>query len=101
MIAHNERYNEATLFLDGSTFVGCNFSRCRFVYSGYLPFHFEKCGFNGCKWTFNGPAANTVAFMQSVYALGGDVAREIEKTFDEIRGMAKGQEHVTNPSVKN
>jgi hypothetical protein len=99
MIAHNERYQDTTVFVDGATFIGCNFSRCRFVYTGYLPFHLEKCGFNECQWTFEGPAANTVAFMRSIYAQGGDGATLVERTFDEIRGMATGR--AGSPSLKN
>ena len=99
MIAQNERYADVTIFLDGSTLVGCNFNRCRFVYSGFLPFHMEKCGFNECQWTFNGPASNTLAFMKSLYAQGGDAAKLLEKTFDEIRGAATTG--ASGPTLKN
>ena len=85
MIAHNQRYKDTRITLDGATFVGCTFENCIFVFSGLLPPLLEGNTITACKWEFTGPAANTVAFMSALYRSGAhDV---IEKTFENIRNM--------------
>lgn len=101
MIAHNKKFHDTTVVLDGSTFAGCTFDRCMLIFSGLLPVHLEGCGFNECKWSFSGPAANTVGFMSAVHAMGGGATQLIEQTFENIRKQATGQRRAGDTVVLN
>jgi hypothetical protein len=91
MIAQEQHFHDITVYLDGSTFLGCAFERCRFVFSGLIPSHLEGCRFTECKWEFAGPAANVIGFLTSLYSLGGGGKDLVEKTFESIRKNATGQ----------
>jgi hypothetical protein len=95
MIAHNKRFNDIPIYLDGCTFVGCTFERCRFIFSGLIAHHLEGNTFGeGCTWEFAGPASLVVKFMSAMYQ--GGAKDMIEKTFDNIRGDANGAPNVGN-----
>ncbi|MDF1606907.1 hypothetical protein PZ897_01820 [Hoeflea sp. YIM 152468] len=79
----NRSFVEKAVMLDGSTFSDCVFSHCRLVYSGGDIPVLTGCQFNECNWQFSGDAANTIAFLSSMYQGGFD--RLIESTFHEIR----------------
>jgi hypothetical protein len=84
MIGRNQTFENITISLDGGSFYGCTFSRCRLQFSGLLPVVLEGGTFNECIWEFLGTASNTVAFMTALYKAG---ARDlIEGTFRTIRG---------------
>lgn len=86
MIAHNKKFKDTTVHLDGGTFVGCTFERCTLIFSGLMPVHLEGDKFSECNWSLAGPAQNTVDFMRGLYAMGG--AEVIEKTFENIKKSA-------------
>ena len=84
MIARNKKYSDARIAIDGSSFYGCTFDQCTFVFSGLLPVVLEGSTFNDCKWEFDGPARNTIEFMRAMHEGG---ARDlIEGTIEKIRG---------------
>jgi len=91
MIAHHKKYENISVSLDGGTFVGCEFTRCRMIFSGLLPVTLEGGRFSECQWEFSGPAAQAIGFMAAIYAQGGGGAELIEKTFENIRKNATGQ----------
>lgn len=101
MIAQREKFRNTTVFLDGSTFVGCSFERCIFVFSALMPTHLDGCTFEDCQWQFAGPAANTVGFMTAMYSQGGGAAKLIEGTFDNIRRNATGQRRLGDAVLLN
>ena len=67
MIAVNQRYEDLTLTLDGGTFHGCTFVRCRLRFSGLMLPEFASNRFERCEWDFIGPARDTLAFLQVLY----------------------------------
>jgi hypothetical protein len=97
MIAQNQTFNDITIYIDGSTYMGCTFQRCIMVFSGVLPVHIVGNKFIQCKWEFAGPAANTVGFLTSLYAGG---ARDlVEQIFDAVRKNATGQRRASDPII--
>jgi hypothetical protein len=99
MIAADQTFKGATIFIDGGAFARCKFEGCILVFSGLIPAHLEGCYFNNCKWEFAGPAANTFGFLATLYAAG---ARElVEKTFDNIRKSSASARHPGERVVLN
>lgn len=84
MIARNQTFEDVTISLDGGSFYGCSFHRCKLQFSGLLPVILDGSHFDNCHWEFSGPATTTVWFMSALYKAG---AHEIvEGTFQAIRG---------------
>lgn len=84
MIALNQNFEGLTITLDGGTFRGCTFTRCRLQFSGIMPVGLGGNRFDQCEWDFIGPAATTLAFMQTLYHDQGGVEL-IEKLFGVVR----------------
>jgi hypothetical protein len=84
MITKDQTFKEVIISLDGNSFYGCKFHRCKFQFSGLLPVHLHRCQFDNCTWDFAGPAANTLSFLRLIYNAGASDL--IEETFRSIRG---------------
>ena len=84
MFARKQKFENVTIFLDGSSFIECTFENCNLIYSGLLPAALNTNSFNNCRWEFSGAAQNTVGFMADLYRAGAQEL--IEATFDNIRG---------------
>ncbi len=85
MLMKNEKIRNTTISLDGGTFENCDFDKCKIIYSGYLPVSLIECKFGpDIKWSFSGPASNTLTFMRGIYAQGAKSL--IENQFEWIRG---------------
>jgi hypothetical protein len=85
MIAMNQKFEDLTITLDGGTFHGCTFTRCRLRFSGLtLPELGGGNKFENCEWDFIGPANNTLAFLQMLdHDYGG--AEMVEGIFNRVR----------------
>ncbi len=83
MIAENMTFEDKIIVLDGGSFYTCKFKGCTLKFSAVLPVIIDGCSFENCKWQFSGPAQNTIAFMQALYA--GGAKDLIENTFRNIR----------------
>ena len=85
MIVKNKKFRNTFISLDGGTFEKCTFEKCKMIYSGYLPVSLIHCTYGpDLEWSFDGPAANTIAFMRGLYESGA--TQLIENTFESIRG---------------
>ncbi len=84
MIALNQNFDGLTITLDGGTFHGCTFTRCRLRFSGMLPVELGGNHFDQCEWDFVGPARETLAFLQTLYHDQGGVEL-VEKLFGVVR----------------
>ena len=84
MIALNQRFEDLTITLDGGTFHGCTFVRCRLHFAGLAPPDLNGNLFERCEWDFVGPARETLAFMQTLYH-GHGGGELIEKIFGLVR----------------
>jgi hypothetical protein len=79
-------YENVTVKLDNSEFIGCRFLNCTLEYSGIGPVSLQGCSFNNVNWVFTGPAQNTLIFMRGIYHEAGEGGKQlIEKTFENIR----------------
>lgn len=79
-----KEFKGQTLKIDGKSFQDARFDSCTLIYSGGLFPTFKRCKFIAPKFVFDGPAANALRLMASLYADGAGTI--IENTFDEIRG---------------
>jgi hypothetical protein len=84
MIAYDQTFQEATIYLDGKSFYRCRFERCTIIINGYLGCTLVDPKFVDCRWTVNGPAQNTFDLMSALYRAGATDL--IESTFNTIRG---------------
>ncbi|MEH3452378.1 hypothetical protein [Phytobacter diazotrophicus] len=72
--------------LDGNHYEKCTFKNCEIVFKGLLPFNLIGCDFIGCKWRFDGPAANTMNFLKIMYKDMGAFGKQmVEATFENIK----------------
>jgi hypothetical protein len=84
MIAYDQTFKDAMVYLDGSSFYRCRFERCTIVVTGYTGCQLVDPQFVDCKWTVSGPAQNTLTLLAALYRAG---ARDlVEATFDTLRG---------------
>jgi hypothetical protein len=84
MIALNQRYEGIALTLDGGTFHGCTFVRCRLRFNGLMLPELGGNKFEECEWDFIGPARDTLAFLQVLYHDHGGTDL-VEKIFGLVR----------------
>lgn len=70
--------------LNGNHFENCTFTKCEMIFTGVGPVGLVGCGFIECRWSFQGPASDTVAFMKALYDMGGGGKALIEATFKQI-----------------
>ncbi len=98
--------------MENQTFVGANvqadggvaYSRCKFVnctliFTGVAPIQIDTCTLENCRWTFAGPAANTLNFLKQSYAGGNK--EMVETVIREIRGLHPVPDMVPNPGLKS
>jgi hypothetical protein len=88
MIAYDQVYTDAKIYLDGASFYRCRFERCEIVINGLIACQIVDPLFVDCRWTVNGPALNTLQLLSALYAAGATAL--IDATFDEIRGKTPG-----------
>lgn len=91
MISVGQRFENQTISLDGGTFRDCTFSNCVFLFSALLPVILEGSSFSNCRWEFVGPAANTMAFIRSLYRRGE--TELVETIFADIRSADPHSHH--------
>jgi len=84
MIAYDETFKDATIYLDGCSFYRCRFERCTVIIQGLSGCTLVDPMFVDCTWTASGPALNTFQLLGSLYRAGA--TELIDKTFDSIRG---------------
>jgi hypothetical protein len=84
MVAYDQIFTEAQIFLDGSSFYRCKFHRCTIVINGLIGCTLVDPQFVDCRWQVSGPAQTTFELMTALYRAGA--VGLIEATFDQIRG---------------
>jgi hypothetical protein len=86
MIAYDQVFSDATVYLDGNSFYRCKFERCTVIINGYMGCTLVDPRFIDCKWKVSGPAENVFALLSGLYQAGATDL--IEATFQQIRGGA-------------
>jgi hypothetical protein len=91
-----KKFDKQTVILDGNSFDNCEFQGCTLVYNGIAEVRLNGSNLNDCQWSFDGPAARTLQFMQALYQSGGGGRDLMAETF---RRFAAGTaQNAANPS---
>lgn len=88
MIAYDQVFNDAQIYLDGKSFYRCKFNRCTIIIHGFIGCTLVDPQFIDCKWSVAGPAQTTFELMSALYKAGATDL--IEATFNQIRGRSGG-----------
>ena len=73
-------FKSQALRLDGVEFYGCTLDDCDLVYAGGLPPSIVDCSVRNCRFTFEGPALNTLILLKGMASPGSafqDFVREL------------------------
>lgn len=83
----NEEFNNETIVIDYTQYIGCTFNNCKFIYYGAPSGGFNDCSFNTIKaWDFGGEALNTIEFMRATYhGIGEGGKKMMENYFNYIK----------------
>jgi hypothetical protein len=60
-------FENKRVVISGQRFERCSFKNCELVFDG-RPTQLVGNSFDGCHWTFEGPAADTLAFVSALCA---------------------------------
>lgn len=71
LVGRDATFADTLIDLDGSTYTGCTFERCRIRYGGGDLKVLSVNRFSHCNFEFIGPAQNTLVFLKSLYHGGG------------------------------
>ena len=98
MAIKNRHLKNQQIRFDGEDdYIDCTFTDCEMVYGGGSTGSFTRCRFKGTRFTFDGCAASTIAFMKQLYSIGG--ADVMERTFEDIRKSASNSPLRLNTST--
>jgi hypothetical protein len=76
---------DATIVLDGNAYRECTFRDYKLVFAGGELPELVSCAFHDCKFGFEGPAANTVAFLRGIASAPG-ASQLIREMFPAVLG---------------
>jgi hypothetical protein len=76
-----QKFSKQTIILDGNSFEACEFKGCTLVYNGISEVKLLGSQLEDCQWSFDGPAARTLQFMQALYQAGGGGRELMAETF--------------------
>lgn len=80
---HDQDFVKQDIDLSGNTYTGCLFSECRIIFTGIGETQLLTNKFNNCQWIFQGPAGNTLMFLNKLY---NDQGKElVEQLIEQIR----------------
>lgn len=79
-------YRDQQVRVGDAAFVKCRFEDCEMVYDG-RPTELDHNLFEGCRWRFEGAAANTIALLRTLAAVDPSFAGQIA----EALGLRKGR----------
>jgi hypothetical protein len=82
----NEVFENRTVLIDGNEYVGCEFTTCTIEFRATARPQLINCHFAGCRWSFNGPAADTIRFLTALYSNGDPVLQAVvDQTLANVR----------------
>jgi hypothetical protein len=80
----NEEIRDRVVNFDGHEYRSVKFFNCEIVFGARSVTHASGIEFNNCTWRFEGPAADTVAFMRALYSSGVNGRKLVLDTFRTI-----------------
>ena len=82
----NQTFDNKTVLIDGNRYEGCTFNSCTIEFRAVELPTLGNCHFAGCRWSFDGPAANTIRFLTALYGNGDPTLQSVvQQTLDNIR----------------
>ena len=66
VIAYDQIFTDAQIYLDGSSFYRCKFHRCTIVINGFMGCNLVDPQFVDCRWTVAGPAQTTFELLAAL-----------------------------------
>ena len=82
----NETFENKTVVIDGNSYQNCTFNSCTIEFRGVELPSLGGCHFAGCRWSFDGPAANTIRFLTALYGNGDAMLQSVvQQTLDNIK----------------
>ena len=89
----------ANVQIDGGiAYVKCKFVKCNMVLMGMAAPQIVETVFEECRWSFAGPAANTLSFLKAMYQT--EAKEMVEAVIRSIRGLP-GDAVILNPGLKS
>ena len=88
MKAKSCTFRNAVVHVDGHSYHGCRFERCRLVYSGGDLPSMVDCEFLRCRWTLDGAAARTLRLMKAMTVRGGSMRALVERSLGLVERPA-------------
>ena len=83
-----QTFRNEQVSLDYITFVKCRFENVTFVYRGMTPIQWKDCEMENCRFTVDGPAANTLLAIEDLRA--DETLREVvESILSEAAKMVR------------
>lgn len=77
-------FEAANVLLDNRDFIGCKFVRCKLTYRGGQSPSFQQCDFQLNEFIFDGPAGNTLAFLQGISQRGSGLESVFKQLFPHL-----------------
>ena len=94
----NQTFRDQELDLDGNEFVNCKIENCTLVYRATGKVNLVGNHVSSPKFVFRDSAADTIAFLSTLYQLG--LTDLIEGTFNNIRGKSvSGDDDILNSGI--
>jgi hypothetical protein len=97
-IVKGQIFTDEAVEVDDKVFFGCQFIRSTLVYKGGSLPAFNKCVFEEPDISFIGAAANTLAFLRSLYH--SPFKPQVESTFEHIKSGRVGNDGNTEVRQK-
>jgi len=82
----NQTFDNKTVVIDGNRYEGCTFNSCTIEFRAVELPMLGNCHFADCRWSFDGPAANTIRLLTALYSNGDPILQGVvQQTLDNIR----------------
>ncbi|MFC5343993.1 hypothetical protein ACETK8_19385 [Brevundimonas staleyi] len=76
------------VIVDDQTFTDCQFKNAEVVYTGGTPPAYVRCGFEGSRLVFEGPADSTLQYLRALAAAGPEFRAVVLSLIPELTGQS-------------
>lgn len=83
MNVESQHFENETVALDNHRYIRCTFRNCDLIYTGTGPVGLTGNNIHDCRWSFQGPAGQTLEFLRDLYHGGGRAM--VEEWMKEIK----------------
>jgi transcriptional regulator with XRE-family HTH domain len=88
----NQEFVNDDVEIDGNSFEGCTFRKCKMIFRARAGVSMSQCGFFDVEWVFLDSAQLTASFLRVLTDGGGDYGRSLlVNTFPALREWIKAE----------